>query len=287
MAWLEPSKRAESWAKAAIISSVVAAIFLFIANSAFWINRYVFNTENFTEVATTSLTSESSRQAIARRITNEALKDRPIINNIAGDTAANVISGALNTDLANKALQTTVSKIQTLVTSEQRESVVINLEGVKTFLDDVVQVASKYRNVQIDASNIPSEIVLIDQDKIPNFYTWSVVFLWLGPISLIISIIAFAYPYFVNKLQFRRILMIQGAMAALIGLISLLIGPLFRPQLLSNFPDSDGRVVVENLYNAFLSTLNTQTWTIIFFGIAAAAIGGVLVLWQRGIFARS
>ena len=71
-------------------------------------------------------------------------------------------------------------------------------------------------------------------------------------------------------------------MVALVGLLSLLIGPLLRPQLLSNFPDSDGRIVIENLYNAFLDTFNSQTWTVVFFGVAAIAIGGALVLWQRG-----
>lgn len=270
--------RAYSWLRAAIIPTVLAAVFLVVANSAFWVNRYLFNTENFTEVATTSLTSESSRQAIARRITNEALKDRPLINNVAGDTAANVISGALNTDLANKALQAVVSKMQILVTSEQRESVVINLEGVKTLLDQVIQVASKYRNVQIETSNIPSEIVLIDQDKIPNFYKWSIVFLWLGPIALAISAALLAYPYFSNRLRYRPILLLQGAVITLAGLLCMLIGPLFRPQILSEFTNAEGRTVVENLYNAFLATFNNQAKVLVIFGILVILAAGVITL---------
>jgi hypothetical protein len=278
MAWLQLDKRAGSWLKVTIVSSIIAAFLLMLANSAFWVNRYLFNTESFTGVATTSLTSESSRQAIARRITNEALKDRPIINNVAGDTATNVISGALNTDLANKALDTVVSKMQVLVTTEQREPVVINLEGVKTFLDEVIQVAGKYRNVQVDTGNIPSEIVLIDQSNIPNFYKWSVFFLWLGPIALLIAIALFAYPYFVNKLRYKQILLAQGVFVILAGLFALLLGPLFRPQILSNFTNPEGRVVVENLFNAFLAPFNSQTMVVIIFGLLASLAGGGLML---------
>jgi hypothetical protein len=81
-----------------ILTSLIAGLLLVVANSAIWVNRQVFNTENFTNTAVSSLSSESSRQALGSRITDEVLKDYPVVKSIAGDRLSNLISGLLGTD---------------------------------------------------------------------------------------------------------------------------------------------------------------------------------------------
>ena len=95
-----------------LITSIIAGVFILVANTAIWINRYMFNSENFTSTAVTSLTSESSRTAIATEITDQALKDYPKIKSVVDDTAVNFISSLLDSNRTEKVLTGAVSRLQ-------------------------------------------------------------------------------------------------------------------------------------------------------------------------------
>ena len=73
-------------------------------------------------------------------------------------------------------------------------------------------------------------------------------------------------------------MIVQGASFILVGLVSLLIGPIFRPSVLEPFQNPNGRVVVGNLYNAFIATFNSQTMIFIWLGIGLIALSIVIRL---------
>ncbi len=267
-----------TWLRPTIVSAIFAALLFIIANSAFWVNRYIFDTNNFTQVATTSLTSESSRNAIASEITNKALADYPTARNIAGDTITKVVSGVLGTDQVENVLEKAITKLQVSVTSSDQQSLVINLEGPKALLTKVVDVVSTQRDVQINPDNIPSEIVLVNKDNIPDFYKYGVVFLWLGPIALIGALVLVGYPYIKWHKNYKLVMMTQAGALVVTGLLAMLLGPLFRPPLLSKVSSPDARTVVGNLYNAFISTFNNQTAMLVFFGVAVMLVATSLLV---------
>lgn len=259
-----------------VVSAVCGAILLSIANSAAWVNRYIFNSQNFATVATESLLSESSRRAMAQEITNQALEGRPTAQQLVNNTAVNVISGVLGSDQLGNAVEKLVNRLNVALTSKDQESIAINLEGPKTFITQVVDVVGKYREVQVNPENIPSEIVLVNADNIPDFYTYGVVFLWLGPLAFIGSVVVFAYPYFKHRSEYKMIMMVQGLAIVVAGLLALLIGPLFRPPLLARLQSTEARTVVTNLYNAFINTYNQQTMILI-------GVGGLLLVVSGGL----
>lgn len=259
---------------------LLAGILLVITNSAIWVNRYIFNTDNFSSVVTTSLTSESSRQAIAQGVADRALADRPVLQKVAGDVPVRIISGLLGTTQASNAVDTVVSKLQVAVTSNNQESIAIDLSGIKSTVTQLVDVASNLgREPRVNPDNIPSEIVLIDKDDIPDFYRIGVAFLWIAPLALIGALAALAYPYIKNRGEYKTILAIQGACVAAAGLLALLVGPLFRPPLLANIERAAGRAVVGNLYDAFIATFATQSWYVIGLGVLMLVLGGGLSLY--------
>lgn len=267
-----------SWLRPTIVSAIFASILFVIANSAFWVNNYIFDTNNFTQVATTSLTSESSRDAIASEITDKLLADYPTAKNVAGNTITKVVSGVLGTDQVENVLGKAVSKLQVSFTSSDPQSLTIDLQGPKDFITKVVDVVSKQRDVNINPDNIPSEIVLVNKDNIPDFYKYGVVFLWLGPIALIGAIVLVAYPYIKWHKSYKLIMMIQAGALLGAGLLALMIGPLFRPPVLSKVPSPDARTVVSNLYNAFVGTFNSQTRILIVFSMLVLLVGGALLI---------
>lgn len=257
--------------------AILAGMLLVISNSAVWVNNYIFNEYNFSQVVSTSLTSESSRQAIAEGVTDKVFQDRPVLKRVAGNVSTNIISGLLNTSQADTAIQEVTRRLNVVVTSSSRDPVVIDLSGVKNILTQLVDVsASLGREPQVDPSTIPNEITVLERNALPNFYKWGVAFLWIAPIAFVGALAALAYPYFKHREFTRIIIVMQGACITAVGLFALLVGPLFRPPLLSNLKTSSGRVVVGNLYDAFIATFNAQTRILIGVGVAMMAVGGLI-----------
>lgn len=256
-----------------------AALLFVIANSALWVNRYIFDTNNFTQVTTQSLTSESSRRAMAQAITNRALEDFPTVRNVVNNSAVNVVSGVLGSDQVENVMQKAVSKLQVVLTSNNQESIVIDLSGPKMVLTRIIDVVGEHRQVKVNPEKIPNEIVLLDADKIPDFYKYGVFFLWLGPLALIGAALLTAIAYFKLRQNYKFIMLVQGGALLVVSLLALLAGPLFRPPLLANLTREEGRIVIGNLFDAFMATFNAQTTSLIIAALVVMATAGGLMTY--------
>lgn len=261
-----------------IVTSLVAGLLLMIVNSAIWVNQQVFDTKNFTNTAVTAISSESSRKAIGGSITDQILRDNPVVKNIAGDQLTNLFSGLLGTDQANKLLTATVTRLQIYVTSSNQKDVDIDLSGLKDTLTRVAEIRGGDQPSRINPDKIPSKIVLIESKNVPNLYNYGVILTWVAVGGFVIAGLLLAKPYMSDRSKYLSIMIVQGASFILVGLVSLLIGPIFRPSVLEPFQNPNGRVVVGNLYNAFIATFNSQTMIFIWLGIGLIALSIVIRL---------
>jgi len=260
--------------------SIVGGILILIANSALWLNRYIFNEDTFVTTVTTSLTSESSRQAIGQRISGAVFEGRPIAQQVAGDVATQAVSGLLNTQLAETAIEKTAKRFHVVITSPNTEDIEIDLTGIKDVSAGLVNAAAALgRETQVNPDNIPDSITILERDNIPNVYKTSVAFLWIAPIAFIVAIVAFVLPYTKKYRDIKIIALTQGICLAVVGTFGLLIGPLFRPPVLAAAKTSEGRTVLANLYDAFLAPFNNQTTVLIFMGLALVLIVAILYLY--------
>ena len=254
-----------------IVLSSLAVLFLIIANSAVWINKSVFNTQNFSEITTKSLLSESSRGAIADEIVQQALSDRPIINSAVQEPASKFISGLLATTQAESAVNRAASRLQIAVTSEYKENIEIDLSSIKQTAAKLIDLAGQDRE-STNIDNIPSKITLVDVSKIPEFYKLGTLFMWLGPIALVIGLLLLAEPHLRAKRLRLELLLGQGFIVLAGYLLGLLIGPLFRPPVLSQFNNVNLRLVAENLYNNFVASFNSQLRFMLVLGLIMIAV---------------
>lgn len=260
-----------------ILLAVIAAVLLVVANSAFWLNRYIFDANNFASQATASLTSESSRNAVAAVVTDKIYEDRPVIKNVLGNTTQKLVSGLLGTSQFSNALDSAVGRLHVALTSNNRESLVLNLEGIKTTATKIVTTLDDSATGE-NIDKVPDQITLIDASKLPNFYKFGVVFLWMAPVAMVGAVIALVYPYTKEREQYKKILFIQGVALTSASVLALLIGPLFRPPLLGNVADPNARVVVGNVYNAFMTSFNNQTMYLVVAGVLVLVVTGGLYL---------
>lgn len=271
--------------KSLVISCLIAAVLLLVSNSAIWANRHIFSEKAFTETAVTSLTSQSSRDAIASKITDEALQNHPRIQNIVDDSLVKLISGLLDGDRIESVLSKSISKLHIYVTSSNQEDVAIDLTGFKDVINRLIEVSERTQretpNLQ-KFENIPDQVVLIQADNIPDFYNYGVAMTLIAPLAFLGAVILLAYPYIRNIKNYLSIMLVQGLALISIGLAALLIGPIFRPITLGSIQDANARVIAGNLYDSYIATFNTQTSVLIIIGLGVCI--GVLAVKMFRVF---
>lgn len=255
-----------------VLSTILAAFLLVVANSAIWVNRTMFNTQNFTQITSTALLSQSSRNALASDIVDTALQSQPAVKAVVAEPATNFIAGLLNTQQAKSALTKVIGKVQIIFTSERPEPVTYDLSGIKATVTKLLTLANK-EDAVVKVDQVPDSITIFKNvDKIPSFYKAGVILNFVAPIAFLLALFLLVWPHVKKQYATRKLLIGQGIALTSAGLLALLVGPLFKPPVLAQVNNADLRVVVENVYNAFVSTFNHQTYYLVGLGVVLLLI---------------
>lgn len=265
----------KNWKKLTIISSIVLSLLLLVANSGYWVNKYVFDANNFAAIATSSLTSQSSRAAIANGIVARAFEAKPVAAKILSEPVSNLVEGLLGTNLSEKAVYSVSEKVNIMVTSKEKRVISFDLTGVKSVLERISSTAGERSPEKFDASLLPDEVTIVDGKKLPDLYQYSIVMLWLTPITLLLALGTMAAPYILFRRNWRGILSVQALAIIASGMLALAVGPLFRPIILANITDALPRTVIGNLYDSFMTTYSSQSRQLILIGIVALIVAGI------------
>lgn len=255
------------------IITILAGFFLLIANSGYWVNRYIFNEQKFSQVAVSSILSSDSRQAIAEGVSTKLYENRPVAKRVLSEPTTSIVNGILGSPRLQAPLTELVKRINVRMTSKTQPEVALDLTSVKSVLTQVVGTVDKVSNndVSFNPDNIPDKIVVIKSDNLPDLYNYSLALLWLSPITLIAGLLLMILPYVWWRNRYKSIMTMQGVMLVIVGALAQMIGPLFRPLVIGNLATDAGRTVIGNLYNAFIATFEHQS--MIFF-----LLGGLLLV---------
>lgn len=276
------SKPTSAISRGLIAVTIAAGFMLVIANSALWVNRTLFNVDTFSTIAEKSLLSESSRNALAGEVVDTALADRPLIKNVVGDTVTKLISGLLGSNQAEAGLRKVISRIHLAITSENPKNIEYDLTGIKSVIDKIITLIGK-DDAESRVNKIPDKIVILDVSNLPKLYMYGTVFLWVAPIALIGAAILLVRPHVIRRRLDAKILTFQGFVIIGTSVMALLVGPLFQPPLLAQIPSTDLRVVVENVYDAFIDNFNAQTMWLFDLGLVVLVIAVCVFVYTRFI----
>lgn len=251
----------KSLRSASPITLLIAAILLFLAQSAYWVNHTIFDQANFTRITTTELLTQSSRDAIANTVINKALQNRPIIKRVAGERASSLISGLLGSDLSDQAVSTLSSKTYAYVTASDRQDIKIDLTGIKAPIQSLVSIAQN-NGVSVPSSQyrIPDEIVLVRSDAFPDLSGTVRLMLWLAPLLWLGTIVLFGLYIYVGRADYARRVYTAGAAIVAVSVIGLLATPFIPPPIAAAVPNIELRPVVENLSTGFLAPFRSQMY---------------------------
>lgn len=254
-----------------IFATILAALLLLTANSAIWINRAVFDTQEFTSISTSALTSESSRQALAGEIVDRALQNNPSVRAVVTEPATNIIAGLLGSQQAETAITKVIGKVQIILTSKRPESITYDLTGIKTTVSKLLTIANKDQAVD-KVAELPDSITIFDATKVPSFYQYGVAMTLIAPFAFLAALALLIMPHVKKRYTTEKLLLVQGGTLVGTGLMALLIGPIFRPPVLAQVANANLRVVVENFYNAFIASFNAQSMYLIYAGLILVLI---------------
>ena len=255
-----------------IVYFTIAGVLLLVSGTVFWLHSTFYNTKNFTAIATTAITKESSRQSIARKVVDATLDQKPLLRSTVGPKLEGLITNVLGSNLAERSFRITIENIQILLTTPQKPPIVLDLRQVKPLLNASVKVAGA-TGLESDfkISDIPDSIKVLDTAKIPNFYSYSIWLLWIGPLTfgiassmLLIWIRRGGQGHYL--LRSRIVLLVVAATAV----VSSMIGPLVKPSVLSVAKDAPTQSLLGALYSGFVGP----------YAKISVAIGlGAIVCW--------
>lgn len=258
-----------------IIVLTFAMIFLFLAQSAYWINHTVFNQDSFTKITTTAIQAESSREAISKVIVNNALEDRPVLQRVVGERAQSLISGLLASDLSNQAVNALASRTYQYATSSGRQDIAINLTGIKDPLSNVLTISQNDEALG-RVSNLPDEITLLRSDAMPNLSGFIVAMLWLGPLLWMITILLLAVYLALGKNEYAKRVYIGGLAVIFLGIFGYLTSPYVPSPIAATIPTIEVRPLAENLLHGYLEPFRYQMLVMI-----CVTLIGLIVFNQR------
>lgn len=258
---------------------ILAGVFLFFAQSAYWVNNTIFDQENFTEITTNTLLMESSRNAIATTVVNRALEDRPVLQRTIGKRAVSFTSGLLGSDISRQAIEAVTDKTYAYITAPNRQDIAIDLSPVKGVLTQLVNVARNPNNAErLEDANaqIPDEIVLVESDTFPSASKAVQTMLWIGPLLWLATIISFVLYVYLGRREYAKRIYLAGLVILLVGILGMFTSPFVPPPIAAAVGNIDIRPVAQNLAHAFLQPFKQQMMYMI--GVTLAVL---LVFNQR------
>lgn len=261
--------------------SIILALILSL--SSLWLARVFFSPNTLSDITTTALAEQSSRDSIGRSVSDRVFEDRPVLKRVAGPKLASLTSSILGTDIASSVVDDFVEQVRIALTTSQDETIAINLSGIKSTIGQVQSVVgADEAERQIDINAIPDEFIIVESDQLPNIYQLGVTVLWLGPASLVYALGALAFWIYRGRragLWLR--VTYSGAVIVVASIIGMLVGPLVEPVVVSIAQAAPAQTLLGNLYSGLVAPFQSYATILFALGVLVIAAGYLLPLLQK------
>lgn len=269
--------------KMIIVLSVVVSVFLLLTSVGLWLERQIFNEERFKETAAGVIKTEQVREAIADEIIVIVTGDFPELKDLATEFVQPTLAELLNSDFIASAVEEVAGEIQVALTSSEPQAVAIDISGItgplKTAVGFIPNLSSEVENAVKD---LPSSIVLIEKGGIPSIFTIGLILMWLGRLTGVAALVIFivmVWKAIVNRQS--QILRTLGIYISIGAAIFLVLVWAFSSPLLSTIGSGNIRVIVSNIFEAFIRILINQTWAILVVGLFIIGASYLLRFWRE------
>ena len=253
-----------------IAISALISILTFVSAAGFWVDRSVVREAAFLESATEALEMDSSQQALAERLMNEAVDAVPLLAFVRGAgeraTVALLESGAFD-----EAIETLVIAGHRHVMAQEDEPFTADLTEVRAVIvEPIAQIAPDLADrIPVDAFEA---VVIADSEAVPTVGRaagWVPVvamFSAAGGVFLAVALVMLA--------QRRSIVLVLVGAAVLVAGLGVVVWSVGAgPLAAAGVDDPISRVLIENGYAVFSRSLRIEGLWLALVGTALAAVG--------------
>jgi len=253
-----------------IAISALISILTYVSAVAFWVDRSVLREAAFLQSATEALEIDSSQQALAERLMNEAVDAVPLLAFVRGAgeqaTVALLDSGAFD-----EAIGSLVVAGHRHVMAREEGPFTADLTEVRAVIvEPIAQIAPDLADlIPVDAFEA---VVIADSEAIPAVGRAAA---WVPAVSMFSAAGAVFLAIALVMLARRRsiALTLVGAAVLVSGLGVVLWSAGAGPLAAAGVDDPISRVLVENGYTVFSRSLRIEGLWLTLAGVAVAAAG--------------
>jgi hypothetical protein len=104
---------------------IIAVVGMVLGNVASWLEINIVNSSRFVSTTTDVLDQEDVREALADRIVERLLAERPIADAVVGDQLEAVVAGILGTDRFQEILSSIATQLHHMLVTGDRPTITI------------------------------------------------------------------------------------------------------------------------------------------------------------------
>ena len=253
-----------------IAVSALISILTYVSAVAFWVDRSALQEDAFLESATEVLEIDSSQEALAERLMNEAVDAVPLLAFVRGAgeqaTVALLDSGAFD-----EAIDSLVIAGHRHMMAQEEGPFTADLTEVRAVIvEPIAQIAPDLAElIPVDAFEA---VVIADSAAVPavgRAAGWVPVVAMFSAAGAVF--LAFALVMFAQRRSIALVFVGGAVLIAGLGVVVWSIGA--GPLAAARLDDPISRVLVENGYSVFSRTLRTEGLWLALVGVALACAG--------------
>ncbi len=257
---------------------IVAAVGLCLGNVATWLELNFVNSSQFVSTTTDVLDQEDVRLALADRIVERLLEERPIANAVAGDAIERVVAGILGGERFQEILASIATQLHEMMVTGDRPTITIESRLLQVLVVAVARVIEPEQAVDLEFEDGTLEIELFAERDIPTIEPYIEVLRWTGFIA---SVIAIGLMALVIVLSDDRQVAVRrcGTTVVVSALLLFVAVPVVRVWMVSKVENASQETIIREFVTAFTVRLALQTGLLLL-------IGCLMMAYGYGLFAR-
>jgi hypothetical protein len=259
-----------------LLSTVLLAVALYVANTAWWLDAEVLDTDEFVNSAVVVLNQPSSRDTMATIVVARLVEEIPLLT-LVEDALVGVFSDLLGTDQLQDVLVLISQELHQRMVSGDTGPIVIDLEPYHDVLLSPIEAISPelaglvpdswFRSVEVLEGGVIPDLSPYAENGLRTAYAAVAI-----AFALVVIIIARTDRWMI------RLVSVGGAFLVAGGL-SVLAVPAGRATVSSIHGGTSREALVLSLYDELTRSLTAQSLALTFVGLAM--IGVAIVIWAN------
>lgn len=265
-----------------ILLLVLGALLIVVSAVGFWVQWTLMSESGFVEVTGEVLRAPATREAIALGVVDRLLADYPILRALVGDPIVSVVTALLGSTLFATVIEFVSTRIWEVLFRDGGQ-VVLNLEPLQNFLYGIISAIAPNLAADINAQDLPSELVLLDPDQVPDMGQISNQVAWISWLSLLVGLgVAIFGIARVWRQQLLRYALIAwtGIFLGVFAIIVALVTIPTRSTVVLAVATPTGRSLVGTTYDVVSQQLVAAMLGLVLIGIVMFGAG--FWQWWRG-----